>query len=249
MGRVTVAGGKPAMRIPIVSIPAGDLAVGSSVYLMENGVATEYLVVNQGKPSGSSLYDDSCDGTWLLRKHVDETRQWHSSGVTDYANSTIHSYLNNTFFNLFGTVEKETIKQVKIPYCSGSEGITIASGSDGLATTAFLLGGYEVGFTYSWLTPQSHVVQDGAKLEYFTETVYASDEKIALLGGVDGSYVFWYLRSPQRGSGTDLICVAASGAMAYGDVTPTTARGVRPAVIIPSNALVDENTLLLKGVA
>ena len=48
---------------PIGGILASDLAVGSSVYLMENGAAAEYLVVNQGVPSNSSLYDASCDGT------------------------------------------------------------------------------------------------------------------------------------------------------------------------------------------
>ena len=76
MGKVMISGVAPQMKAPVISgILASDLAVGSSVYLMENGVATEYLVVNQGIPSGSSLYDSSCDGTWLLRKDIYEKRQ------------------------------------------------------------------------------------------------------------------------------------------------------------------------------
>ena len=106
MGHCIVVGGKPDMAAPVSGILASDLAVGSSVYLMEDGVAVEYLVVNQGKPSGSSLYDDSCDGTWLLRKNLKQNYQWNSSRVNDYQNSTIHSWLNSDFFNQFGSVEQ-----------------------------------------------------------------------------------------------------------------------------------------------
>ena len=79
MGKVIMSGIVPPLVPPFVApvvtgIFSGDLAVGSVVKLIENGVATEYLVVNQGKPSGSSLYDDSCDGTWLLRNDIYENR-------------------------------------------------------------------------------------------------------------------------------------------------------------------------------
>ena len=40
-------------------------AVGSTVKLTVNGKAREFIVVHQGKPS--SVYDESCNGTWLLR--------------------------------------------------------------------------------------------------------------------------------------------------------------------------------------
>ena len=63
MGQVIMSGIVPPLEYtaPIKDILASDLVVGSTVKLMENGVSTEYLVVNKGKPSGSSLYDDSCD--------------------------------------------------------------------------------------------------------------------------------------------------------------------------------------------
>ena len=51
-------------------------AVGSTVKLKVNGTAKEFIVVHQGKPS--SLYDNSCDGTWLLMKDIYENRQWHN---------------------------------------------------------------------------------------------------------------------------------------------------------------------------
>ena len=39
-------------------------AIGSTIKLKVNGSAKDFIVVHQGKPS--SVYDDSCDGTWVL---------------------------------------------------------------------------------------------------------------------------------------------------------------------------------------
>lgn len=243
MGHAIVSGGARA-SVPLSGIKAVDLAVGSSVYLMENGVAVEYLVVNQGIPSGSSLYDASCDGTWLLRKDCYEKRAWNSSKVTDYENSTIHSYLNSDFFNLFGTIEKETIKQIKIPYRKGSTGKTISSGANGLSTKVFLLCGYEVGYTNA----SSYVLTDGARLSYFPQTTNASEVKVALFNGTS---VQWFLRSPNKNdsNNTTLIGVSTLGSIFSGDVYPTSSYGIRPALILPSTAVFDKDTLILKGVA
>ena len=48
----------------------GNKAIGSIVKLKVNGAAKEFIVVHQGKPS--SLYDESCNGTWLLMKDIYE---------------------------------------------------------------------------------------------------------------------------------------------------------------------------------
>ena len=118
MGHVTVVGGCRA-KAPLTDILASSLAVGSTVKLMENGAAVEYLVVNQGIPENSSLYDASCDGTWLLRKDIHSNRQWHTSNVNKYETSAINTWLNGDFFNSLGSVERATVKQVKIPYRHG----------------------------------------------------------------------------------------------------------------------------------
>jgi len=73
-----------------------SLEVGSVVYLNENGSPVEYLVVNQGIPESSSLYDSSCDGTWLLRKDLISTSTWGNT-YSVYQNSGIHTYLNGDF--------------------------------------------------------------------------------------------------------------------------------------------------------
>ena len=245
MGYAMVSGGKPDMAAPSAGILASELAVGSVVKLMEGGVATEYMVVNQGKPSGSSLYDDSCDGTWLLRKDIKENRAWHSSNVNDYENSTIHSYLNSTFLGLLDANVQSAIKQVKLPYRKGSgTGTTITSGVSGLSAKIFLLSGAEVNWSSSI---SSFIPNDGACLSYFSGCATTDRKRIANL---DGSATIWWLRSPfcspTTGS-TRSLHVYSNGSWNTYDCSNSCS--IRPALVLPSNALFETKTLILKGVA
>ena len=86
----------------------GSLTVGTTVRLNVNNSPKEFIIVHQGKPS--SIYDESCNGTWLLMKDCYENRKWNSSNVNDYANSTIHSYLNSTFLAMFDSNIQKAIK-------------------------------------------------------------------------------------------------------------------------------------------
>ena len=168
---------------PVTGVLASSLAVGSTVKLMEGGTAVEYLVVNQGIPSNSTLYDASCDGTWLLRKDIHSNRQWDPNNVNKYGSSAINTWLNGDFFNSLGSVEQATIKQVKIPYRSaGGSGGTDQSGANGLPCKVFLLSGYEVGWTTS---DDDYFPVDGAKLSYFESGTgsSANNKRIANLNG------------------------------------------------------------------
>ena len=240
MGHVTVVGGCRA-KAPSAGVLASSLAVGSTVKLMEGGTAVEYLVVNQGIPSNSSLYDASCDGTWLLRKDIHSERQWNTSDANIYETSTINTWLNGDFFNSLGTTEQAVVKQVKIPYRRGGSGGSDQSGANGLSCKVFLLGGYEVGWTTS---NNQYFPHDGAKLDYFTASSDGDSKRIAKLNGSDTG---WWLRSPYTGD-TGIVCfVGGNGSYYFGNASIS--RGIRPAVILPSNALFDETTMLLKGVA
>ena len=241
MGKVIMSGIVPLLKAPVTGILAGDLAVGSSVYLMEGGTAVEYLVVNQGKPSGSSLYDDSCDGTWLLRKALYESRKWHSSNSNSYKASTIHSYLNSTFLGLFDSDIQAAIKEVKIPYVNGTANSAVASGANGLAAKIFLLSGYEVGWTQS---TNSYFPIDGACLSYFSGTAATDSKRIGYLNGTASK---WWLRSPHALSTVLTWNVIAGGG--YNSSDYYNSYGIRPALVLPTNALFDTDTLILKGVA
>lgn len=209
-------------------------AVGSTVKLKVNGTAKEFIVVHQGKPS--SLYDNSCDGTWLLMKDIYENRQWHSSNVNNLENSTIHSYLNGTFLNLFESNIRDAIKQVKLPYRkNGGSGGSDQSGANGLLCKIFLLSGYEIGFTTS---DNSYFPVDGAKLSYFEAGTGSSalNKRIAYL---NGSAAYWWLRSPYS-SDADYVWYVLADGVCYGNGASYSG-GIRPALILPSTLLVSDD--------
>ena len=208
-------------------------AIGSTIKLKVNGSAKDFIVVHQGKPS--SVYDDSCNGTWLLMKDIYENRQWHSSNTNDYANSTIHSYLNGTFLNLFESNIKNAIKQVKLPYRKGSgTSTTVTSGSNGLSAKIFLLSATETSFSFS-----SMPSGEGAELAYFKGCAdNSSDSKrVAYL---NGSAAGWWLRSPYcGGSSSYALCVSSNGG--WNGRSCSDSDGIRPALILPSTLLVSDD--------
>ena len=208
-------------------------AIGSTIKLKVNGSAKDFIVVHQGKPS--SVYDDSCNGTWLLMKDIYENRQWHSSNTNDYANSTIHSYLNSTFLNLFESNIKNAIKQVKLPYRKGSgTSTTVTSGSNGLSAKIFLLSATETSFNFSSYMPSG----EGAELAYFKGCAdNSSDSKrVAYL---NGSATNWWLRSPRCFYFNYALCVNSNGD--WGLNFCSYSCGIRPALILPSTLLVSDD--------
>ena len=225
--------GAVASATPKGGIEIGTLPVGSKVKLTVNGVGWDFLVVHQGNPD-AAMYDASCDGTWLLMKDIYESRQWHSSNTNVLENSTIQSYLNGTFLDLFDADIKAAIKQVKIPYRkNGGSGGTALIGANGLSCKIFLLSGYEVGFNQSI---NSYFPIDGAKLDYFqlgnSSESTARSLRIAYL---NGTATYWWLRSPYTnntgsawGVYSDGGCSSSSCSFSY---------GVRPALILNSNTL------------
>ena len=207
-------------------------AIGSTIKLKVNGSAKDFIVVHQGKPS--SVYDDSCNGTWLLMKDIYENRQWHSSNTNDYANSTIHSYLNSTFLNLFESNIKNAIKQVKLPYRKGSgTSTTVTSGSNGLSAKIFLLSATETSFSFSYM-PSG----EGAELAYFKGCAdNSSDSKrVAYL---NGSAAVWWLRSPGCGIFNGALGVSSNGD--WSNRSCSLSYGIRPALILPSTLLVSDD--------
>ena len=217
----------------MANVKLGTKAVGSIVKIKVNGASKDFIVVHQGKPS--SVYDDSCNGTWLLMKDIYENRAWHSSNTNDYANSTIHSYLNSTFLNLFESNIKNAIKQVKIPYRKGhGTSTTVTSGSNGLSAKIFLLSTTETSFSYSYM-PRG----EGAELAYFKGCAdNGSDSKrVAYL---NGSATGWWLRSPGCNVTSNRALVVGSDGTS-GDTNCSSSRGIRPALILPSTLLVSDD--------
>lgn len=204
-----------------------DLEIGQTIKLNVNGKAWDWLVVQQGLPS--DIYDASCDGTWLLMKDIYEKRQWNNYRDNYYRTSTITAYLNGDFFALFDGNIKDAIKQIKIPWSAGT-------GASGLSVKIFLLSYPEVGITSTNGTNMT----DGAKLSFF-ETGFESSANNKRIAKLNGSADFWFLRSTDSTTSTDVGAINTSGGRRNAD--PTTSWGIRPALVLPSDFIVSEEML------
>lgn len=231
MGNVMFMRKGAVHTVPVGAPLISSLNVGAIVKINEGGVPAEYLVVNHGIPDGAALYDESCDGTWLLRKEVLKSAAWDGTD-NDYANSDAHSYLSGDFLNLFDEHVLNTIKEVKLPYHKGTGSAgSVASGAEGLPVKAFLLGGYEVGFTTA---THLNFPVDGAALAYFKDA-----ENTNRIAYISGTAIKWGTRSANTHNTNGIWAVNASGA--YISDYPTANIGIRPAFVLPSDTPMVEN--------
>ena len=219
------------------TVKLGTKSVGSIIKLNELGRPVNYIIIQQGLPS-SGNYDASCNGTWVRRQSAGEEKEWDSSN-NDYANSDIHSWLNNTYSGFLAMLDDDILSQgvlnVKIPYRPGSgTSSTVNSGSRGLSCRAFLLSMLEVG-----LTP-GYSPREGATLSYFSSG--GASRRIV---NYNGSPARAWSRSPNLGSndGYSSVCtVEADGDAGYWYCGSSYA--VAPALILNSDLWVsDDGTL------
>lgn len=231
----------PQLTIPTTGIQIGSLPVGNIVKMTVNGQLRDFIIVHQGRPS--TMYDISCDGTWLLMKDIYKSQKWNNNGTNDYENSTINNYLNGSFLGLLDANTRNAVKSVKIPYRPGAgSDETVNSGASGLACKVFLLSGYEVG----WSTDDNYYFpHDGDKLAYFDAgTSTAADNK--RIAKLNNSANKWWLRSPWCPivSDTEEIWYVRSDGDYNQDTSPYS-YGIRPALILKKTALVDDSGTII----
>ena len=151
-----------------------------------------------------------------------------------YKDSSIHTYLNGTFYNLIDSNIRAAIKQVKIPYQNGTgSGGSLATGSNGLSTKVFLLSGYEVGWTTS---DNGYFPKDGVRLAYFGNSSSGNSKRVAYNGS---SAAFWWLRSPYTYSNYYVWYVGTDGSNSSNWYNSS--YDVRPAFILPSTLVVSDD--------
>ena len=214
----------------MANVKLGTKSVGSIVKIKVNGASKDFIVVQQGNPN-TSTYDSSCAGTWLLMKDIYTTSTFGNSN--SYKDSSIHTYLNGTFYNLIDSNIRAAIKQVKIPYQNGTgSGGSLATGSNGLSTKVFLLSGYEVGWTTS---DNGYFPKDGVRLAYFGNSSGGNSKRVAYNGS---SAAVWWLRSPYTSS-SHVWHVKSDGSSDFWSCSGTC--GVRPAFILPSTLVVSDD--------
>lgn len=215
----------------MANVRLGAKAVGSTVKIKVNGTVKDFIIVHQGKPS--SVYDDSCNGTWVLMKDIYTTYTFGNNN--SYKDSSIHTYLNGTFYNLIDSDIRAAIKQVKIPYQNGTGGGdgSLATGANGLSTKVFLLSGYEVGWTTS---DDRNFPKDGIRLAYFGSGSGGNSKRVAYNGS---SAAVWWLRSPRTNGSSGVWSVSTDGSNHVNWCSNS--YGVRPAFILPSTLVVSDD--------
>lgn len=218
------APGKPLYNQ--VDINLANVSVGDEVSLPYNGVMVPHIVVQIGNPD-TNMYDESCNGVWLLRKNLVASQQWNSSNVNNYAISTINTtYLPNVVLPLYDITVQNAIQEVKIPYVNGTGDTgTVSNGANGLSCKIFLLSGYEVGLT---IYDSNLFPIDGAKLSYFESGTGTSANNKR-----EQENKSWWLRSPMKGSNSAVWHILPTGGFTTSGPSNNTVY-VRPAFIMPT---------------
>lgn len=209
----------------------GDMAVGSTVKIKVNGTPMDFLVVQQGNPD-STIYDASCNGTWVLMNVLYILQKWDSRH-NYYASSDISDYLRNSFFNLLEPGCRSAIKSVKIPYVDNE---TVYYGANGLPVTVFLLSASELG----WTSSNMSVYKDGSRLSRFPNDGQSSTR----VAYYKGSSRYYWTRSKARGYSNGIVIVTSDGGHEVKTVYADDV-GVRPAFILPKEQLVSSNGTII----
>lgn len=208
--------------------------VGDTIRIREGDKYVNYIIVQKGKPS--DMYDDSCDGVWVMREYAISEQKWNNNVSNDYANSTIHKWLNKDYLDILDPGISELIKPVKIPYKE-------ETGSEGLSCKAFLLSALEVGFLKS---EDSDITEEGTKLDYFLEgrNNSAATNLRLCKNSTNAFNSYWWLRSPAFNDERYVSRVTSDGSQYAGIATGE--NSVRPAFVLSYSLPLADDGLTLK---
>ena len=208
---------------PISGILLSDIAEGSIVKLNEGGTPTEFYVACHN-------YESALNGegrTLLVRKDCYDIRQWHSSAINSYATSDIDAWLNGDYKKLLDEVAQNSIATTKFYYTIGNGDTTVTT----LERSVFMLSITELGYSGTSANTEGNVLPAVDKLTlktYCNGSAVAQMTRSPYISGTKNTWAFY-----NRASNTS--CIATNGS--------------RPCFTLPSTALFDTNTLILKGVA
>lgn len=213
-------------------IPVGQLPVNASVFFHVDGVAREFIVVNQGTPSvhGRGNYYVGANGTWLLQKEIYEDVAFDQTG-RNYQQADIQSKLSNFQTRLDATV-RNALMEVRVPFEKMFSGmLSLLKGNDGCVQKVFLLSEGELD------TPQQSISTNGDSVSAFYQA--ANSARVAYKDGVPCR---WWLRGAVNLSSKEATYVDTDGTFGRSQcILPmSTSLGFRPAFVLPFNFIVKE---------
>lgn len=186
-----------------------------------------------------TLYDASCNGTWLLRRECyGDKIPWSNAASNAYTQSTLVSWVAETFCNYLDI--KDIIKTVKIPYFSMSSSAvgSLKSLSNGYSCKGFMLSAKELGNDLP--LAGGYNPPDGVLLDYFVSGTTGNARRAAKSGTAYSNY---WTRSPATSTSVHVWFVTDdsegdAGIFTYNNPVSDYAR-CRPAFILPFDTQVD----------
>ena len=207
----------------------GNVPVGTILHMKENGVYQDYLVVHQGLPS--SMYDASCNGTWLLRKATYSTGVMTSGISLSWEETPEYRFLTSDFIEFFEQNILDLVNEAKITANSGTSVCKFFH----LSASELNISG-QLSTTINSKLYTVSVPTEGSKLSYFSgNNTRKADKKYNSRTVFNSSYAD--LRYVQ-------IAILTTGAATIID-TSDGASCVRPAMIMQFDTIVDDDNNIL----
>lgn len=191
-------------------------SIGSIIKIKINNEVTDFILTNLGAPDSSYK---NANGAWLTQKNIYNKKVFNSSNNQAYAESSIKTWLENTYLNYIDSKLQPYILTPTLPIARGS-----SIGATTITKKVFLLSITETGATI--------LSNDGSKLSYFSD----DNSRIAYY---NNSLSNWWTRSPESISPRQVCYVGTDGD--YGFDRASYSYGVRPTFIVDSSLLVDDN--------
>lgn len=201
----------------------GDSAAGSTVTLMENGAATEFLVLQHGYPvSGNG-------NTLLRRKDAVAQMAWDSNGVNAYSDASADEYLSTDYIGRFTGNMQSMLQMVNISSAAGNGNTTVNT----IPRKAFILSYAEAGFP-----THANAPAEGTAIPYF-------DSDAKRIVQLNGAAVNQWLRTPYGSSTTNAWIILNTGAASSGAVTGQ--YGIAPCIVLKSDTQVNPDGSIVES--
>ena len=213
-GYIGVNGVAKQFYSSVKPVPLSTFAEGDTVYINENGSPVEFYVAKHNYESGLN----GSGRTLLVRKNCDVSMKWNDTNKSTYENSTIDTWLNNTYKNTLDAGIVDSIGATSFYYTPGDGNNTVTT----IQRSIFLLSTTELGDETTIANTEGTALQ----------TI-----SILLIATKNGTPVSYWTRSPSAKI-SGLACLVTEEGLTNRQNNVTYSYYVRPAFTLPEDTLV-----------
>ena len=208
----TAAEGATATATPVNGITISSLTDGVNPDRVKVNSTVEFWVLKHN-------YENS-GGTLVARRYLYATSIWNLSNINTYANSTVDTLLNGTYYNAIEQKVKNQIITVSIPYTIGNNNSSLSV----LSRNVFIGSITEYGLS------SSNANIEGAAIPYFNTSERRK-------GYLNGTATDKWTRTADKGIGPQYAFYIPAGAEQRGTHPTNYAMGIQPWFVLNANML------------